>query len=296
MRILLLDCDGNKRCKPYPNLALMKMAAYHKALGDEVVLNSPLMGFDKAYASCVFTWNKKRANFPADAVIGGSGFDLQTKLPDEIEHIMPDYSLYPNVDFSLGFTSRGCPRQCPWCIVPEKEGPITATARIYEFWNPNHRKITLLDNNLLASPNWQQTFEDLLAEDLQADFNQGLDIRLLNEKNAQYLTRVKAKQLRFSFDDITMERNVREGVRLLKEAGINSRRLSFYALYGFKDDDQAVERMKILSDLNVDVYPMAYRGPNGKEPTRSIIFHDTIFWHGARHNLLRFLRLAGRLP
>jgi hypothetical protein len=210
--------------------------------------------------------------------------------------MMPDYDLYPNVDFSLGFTSRGCIRRCPWCIVPDKEGTITPTARVYEFWDRKHRKITLLDNNLLASPNWQQTMEDILAEGLKVDFNQGLDIRLLNEVNVQYLSRIKAKQLRFSFDDIALEENVRKGIRLLKEAGIKSRRLSFYVLYGFKNDDQAVDRMKILAELNVDVYPMAYRGSDGKEPRRLPILSDTILWRGARQNLRRFLRLTGRLP
>lgn len=296
MRVLLLDCDVNKRRRPYPNLALMKLSAYHKAMEDEVLLNWPLMGFDKAYASCVFTWNAKRANFPLDTIIGGSGLDLQRTLPDEVEHIMPDYDLYPGVDFSLGFTSRGCPRRCPWCIVPEKEGVITATARIYEFWNRKHHKIVLLDNNFLASPNWRQTMEDLLAERLNVDFNQGLDIRLINNENVQYLSRIKVRTLRFSFDDIALEKNIREGIRRLEEAGINSRRISFYVLYGFRDDDQAVERMKILGELNVEVYPMGYRGPNGKEPMRSVIFHDTIFWHGAYRNKLKFLRLVGRLP
>jgi hypothetical protein len=118
----------------------------------------------------------------------------------------------------------------------------------------------------------------------------------VNEDTVGYLKRVKTKQLRFAFDDISYEKAVREGIRLLAEAGIGSRKLSFYVLYGFKADDHAIERMKILADLNVDVYPMAYRGRDGKQPIRSSVFHDTIFWHGAYRNRLKFLRLVGRLP
>ncbi|GAI38731.1 unnamed protein product, partial [marine sediment metagenome] len=153
-----MDLDIIKQRRPFPNLALMKLSAFHKARGDEVYLNFPLERPDITYASCVFTWNKKRiSTAPNEAVVGGSGIDLTTELPPEVEHIMPDYSLYPRVDFSLGFTSRGCIRKCPWCIVPEKEGQIKPRSRIYEFWDRRHRKITLLDNNLLAAPNWQQT-------------------------------------------------------------------------------------------------------------------------------------------
>ncbi|GAJ01032.1 unnamed protein product, partial [marine sediment metagenome] len=108
-----------------PNLALMKLSAYHKAKGDQVFLNFPLNRPDITYASCVFTWNaKRRATVPHGATVGGSGIDLKAELLPEVEHIMPDYSLYPGIDSSMGFTSRGCIRKCPWCIVPEKEGQI----------------------------------------------------------------------------------------------------------------------------------------------------------------------------
>ncbi|GAH52847.1 unnamed protein product, partial [marine sediment metagenome] len=199
-KVSLVDLDVTSKRRPFPNLALMKLSAYHKSKGDEVYLNFPLIQPDITYASCVFTWNgRRRDGLPPEAIIGGSGVDLKAELPPEVEHIMPDYSLYPNVDFSMGFTSRGCIRKCPWCIVPEKEGQIKPWARIYEFWDRRHTKITLLDNNLLAAPNWRQTMEDLIAEGLKVDFNQGLDIRLLNEENLDYLKRVKASELRFAF-------------------------------------------------------------------------------------------------
>ncbi|MBA7592424.1 hypothetical protein ES708_34607 [subsurface metagenome] len=196
----------------------------------------------------------------------------------------------------MGFTSRGCPRGCPWCIVPVKEGNITPNARIYEFWDRQHKRIILLDNNLLAAPNWRQTLGDLTAEGLEVDFNQGLDIRLVNEENADYLKRVKAKQLRFAYDDLSYEPQLRRGIELLLEKGIRPRKLSFYVLIGFPGDDTAIERMKLLASYNTDVFPMLYKGPDGKEPDRKLLNVPDIFWHGDRRNIRKFLRVAGRLP
>ncbi len=293
-----MDLDITNRRRPSPNLALMKLSAFHKARGDEVFLNFPLDWPDITYASCVFTWNaKRRASVPDGATLGGSGIDLKVELPPEVEHIMPDYSLYPSIDSSMGFTSRGCIRNCPWCIVPVKEGQIKPWSRIYEFWDRRHRKITLLDNNLLAAPNWQQTMEDLLAEGLGVDFNQGLDIRLVNEENMGYLKRVKTEELRFAFDDIAYESAVRRGIELLLANGINSRHLSFYFLVGFSNDDAVLERVNILQSYNVDIYPMAYKDTEGKEPARRVLeVANLSLFHGSRRNINKFLRLVGRLP
>lgn len=296
MRVMLLDLDVDRRRRAFPNLALMKISSYHKARGDQVFLNSPLFGYDRAYASCVFTWHAKRAqSLPPDIDVGGPGLSLKSELPAEIEHIMPDYDLYPNIDFSMGFTSRGCIRQCPWCSVPDKEGQIKPWASIDEFWDRRHRKIKLLDNNFLAQPAPHTILSRLIDELVEVDFNQGLDIRLVDERIAFYLSRVRTKKLRFSFDDIAYEKEVRQAVKLLQENGIRSRKLSFYVLFGFKPDDKVIERMKILGELNVDVYPMAYRGTDGKEPQRQVIYHEDFLWHGPYRNKLKFLRLVGRL-
>ncbi|MBA7598392.1 hypothetical protein ES703_05407 [subsurface metagenome] len=299
MKVLLMDLDVIKQRRPFPNLALMKLSAHHKAKGDEVYLNFPLQQPDISYASCVFTWHSKwKAKVPDGATLGGSGIDLKAELPPEVEHIMPDYSLYPDVDFSMGFTSRGCFRKCPWCIVSEKEGALKPWASIYEFWDRRHRRIVLLDNNLLAAPNWRRTMEDLIAEDLEVDFNQGLDIRLVNEENITFLRLVKAKQLRFAFDEMVYEKALRKGIELLLANGLGSRKLSFYFLHGFSEDDMCVERLKILASYNVEVYPMAYRGLDGKEPRRRILkgIEDIPLLHGPRGNIDKFLRLIGRLP
>jgi len=297
MKILLLDLDITRRRKPFPNLALMKISAFHKAKGDHVFLNFPLCQPDVTYISCVFTWNKKKiTGFPPGAVIGGSGIDLKAELPPEIEHIMPDYTLYPNMDFSLGFTSRGCIRNCPWCIVPEKEGKVKPWASIYEFWDRKHKKIVLLDNNLLASPNWKEVLKELAQLPVKVDFNQGLDIRLIDEEKIWWLKKIQTKVLRFSFDHISYESSVRRGIELLLSAGIPPRKLSFYVLIGFNGNtDDAIERIKILQSYNVDVYPMIYKGPDGKEPQLARKWKGTIFWHGGRNNLRKFLRVTGRV-
>ncbi|MBA7575396.1 hypothetical protein ES708_17220 [subsurface metagenome] len=294
-----MDLDIIKQRQPYPNLALMKLSAHHKARGDKVYLNFPLLQPDITYASCVFSWHaKKRACLPERATLGGSGIDFKAELPSEVEHIMPDYSLYPSVDSSMGFTSRGCVRRCPWCIVPEKEGQIKPWARIYEFWDRRHRKITLLDNNMLAAPNWRLTMEDLIAEGLEVDFNQGLDIRLVNMDNAGYLKRVKARQLRFAFDDIAYESAVRKGILLLLANGIRSRKLSFYVLTGYGDDNTVLERIRSLQSYNVDIYPMLYKDASGKEPQRKLLGDQigNMMFHGPRRNINKFLRIVGRLP
>jgi hypothetical protein len=294
--ISLLDLDINRSKKPFPNLALMKLSAYYKKIGHEVYLNFPLIKADLTFASCVFTWHKDGAiGLMPDVTIGGPGIDLASQLPEKAEHIMPDYDLYPDVTFSLGFTSRGCSRKCPWCIVPKKEGDIKPWARIYEFWNRRHRGIVLLDNNILASPTWRLTMDDLISEDVWVDFNQGLDIRLVTDEVADYLRQLRARQLRFAFDNIADEAAVRSGIKLLLDAGINSRKLSFYILYGFGSDRTAIKRLKVLEEFNVDIYPMAYKGADGKEPAR---VHEEIppkYFHGARANIRRLMRLKGRI-
>ncbi|GHU36732.1 hypothetical protein AGMMS50256_33740 [Betaproteobacteria bacterium] len=133
----------------FPNLALMKLSAWHKANGDEVSFYSPIMPFERVYSSKVFTFTPEDPYLPANVIKGGSGYGLLHNLPEEIEHRCPDYSLY-GLDYSLGFLTRGCIRRCPWCIVPTKEGSIRAHADIDEFLR--HKNVVLLDNNVLAHP------------------------------------------------------------------------------------------------------------------------------------------------
>lgn len=293
MKIQLLDLDINKARRPFPNLALMKLSAFHKARRDEVYLNFPLVAADKTYASCVFTWRSKE--LPEGYIKGGSGLNSET-LPDDIEHIKPDYSLYPNTNFSMGFTSRGCIRHCPFCAVPEKEGSIKAWAKVGEFYDPSYPKIVLLDNNLLASPIWRETLIDLSKLPVEVDINQGLDIRLLNTENLYWLKQLRMKTWRFAFDDLAYEDAVRQGLRLLKQQGIPMSKISFYVLVGFNNgNDSAIERMQILQSYGVSTYPMIYKDKSGHEPNVKYDWHGELKWRGARQNLRKFLRLVGRI-
>jgi len=189
--------------------------------------------------------------------------------------------------------------------VPEKEGRIRPVASIYEFWDRQHKRIVLLDNNFLALPTWKEILLEIGNEPVSVDFNQGLDIRLIDDEKAWHLKQLRAKQLRFAFDDMIHEKAVRKGIELLIKAGIRSRKLSFYVLVGYDGDDTAIERMKILQSYNVDVFPMVYKGSHGKEPEtakeslrkiRTVVGVEGIFWHGSRRNINKFLRVIGRLP
>jgi len=297
MKVALIDLDMMKckRRRAFPNLALMKLSAWHKKRGDEVNLNFPLAGTDLVYASCVFTWHKPK-ELSGEVQYGGSGMgNYECVLPQEVEHIMPDYSLYHDIPWSMGYTSRGCIRNCQFCKVRVKEGYITAVAEPAEFYDPHLKSIMLLDNNTLAAPNCIETFKWLVDMKLLTDFNQGLDIRCLDEQKVHYLTQIKVKTYRFAFDDINYEKDIKAGIAFMDRAGISRRKLSFYVLVGFKKQDYAIERIKILQSYGVNIYPMIYKGDNGKEPDVNYKFTETIYFHGARGNMRKFLRIAGRL-
>ena len=167
-------------------------------------------------------------------------------------------------------------------------------ASIYEFWDRRHREIKLLDNNILASPNWDETADSLIAEQVRVDFYQGLDIRLVDDKKAYQLARMKTSSLRFAFDSDHIEAQVRRGIALLLEVGIKSRHLSFYVLAGFNGEN-GFERMKLLQSLNVDVYPMLYKDEIGKEPPMNKTISETVAFRGGRGNLRKYLRAIGRI-
>ena len=272
MNILLVDADSKKN---FPNLALMKLSAWLKKQGHRPELirgiptTAPLEEYKLVYISCIYFQNKDKvleyaAQFE-NVVLGGSGIDLDMKLDDDIEHIMPDYGLY-DIDFSMGFTSRGCIRNCSFCIVPEKEGYIKDNAPISEFHDPEHENIILLDNNFQASPKWRENLEYLWERGLHVNFNQGLDIRLLTNEFVKTLSRInfenwtfRRSTINFAFDDLRYEKQFREGVRLLDHYGINSRKLSVYMLVGYnttREEDK--KRFEIMQELGVYPYVMKY--------------------------------------
>jgi len=257
-KVLLVDVDSK-----IPNLALMKLSAYHKSKGDEVGFN--VNDPDKVYASIIF---KKHAISPimlrlqypdAEVVIGGCGQDLSLTLPDEVEYIKPDYTLY-DMDYSMGFTTRGCIRNCYFCIVPKKEGMIRINQHPKEFHDERFNKIIMLDNNILAKPNWFFEITDwFIKNDLKIDFNQGMDIRLLTKDIAERLYELKRESTwKFAFDSIESKKEVIRGIDLLKDAGINTKQhLSFY-VYCHDNSmfEEALERCNILRERRCNSFVM----------------------------------------
>lgn len=259
MKIGLIDIDSK-----VPNLALMKLSAYFKQLGHTVELASPLFAdqFDEIFASKVFTYTEMPI-LPKKTMIGGSGHSLTTFLDEDTEHCMPDYKLYPKIGYSLGFTTRGCSRKCPFCIVPKKEGKIVANADIYEFWNSDFKNIILLDNNVFAlSEQFERIAEQLLKENLKVDFNQGLDIRLLDDDKARILKKLKPlKQWRFAFDSIKQEKIFRQGAEILIKNKISKSLICIYVLAGFDEDlETTLQRVRIIyEEYGFDPFVMIYQ-------------------------------------
>lgn len=203
MKIGLIDVDSHN----YPNLALMKISAYHKAKGDEVEWWFGFGEYDRVYMSKVFdeTYSPDIPE-PLNAkeiIKGGTGYGLDNNLPDEIEHIYPDYSLYPKLtqDTAYGFLTRGCPRHCDFCIVGDKEGLNSCkVANLNEFWN-GQKYIKLLDPNILACKEHPLLLQQLAESKAYVDFTQGLDIRLTNEANISLINRIKLKEIHFAWDN-----------------------------------------------------------------------------------------------
>ncbi len=262
MKIGLIDVDGHN----FPNLCLMKISAYHKARGDTVEWWNGLEHYDIVYKSRVFTdeyTQDENTAINADKVIeGGTGYGLDNKLPYEIEHIYPDYSLYPKLtkDTAYGFLTRGCPRDCHFCIVSKKEGKQSQkVADLSEFWK-GQKYIKLLDPNLLACKDHTELFQQLIGSKAYVDFTQGLDARCINQENAELLTKVKTKMVHFAFDDIKQEKSIVAGLKLFKEiSNIPEYKTGIYILTNFNTThEQDLYRVKTVQKLGYRPYIMIY--------------------------------------
>lgn len=261
MRIAMHDADNTG----FPSLPIMKLSAHHKSVGDDVCVFMPIerQNYDTIYSSKVFTFTGEDPYLPCSAIRGGTGYRSSTSLPDGIEHIMPDYSLY-GIDYSVGFLTRGCPRHCSWCIVPEKEGGIRPHADIEEF--AAHRDVVLLDNNVLASDHGVAQIEKIARLGLRVDFNQGLDARLIDDGIARRLSAVKwLKPLRLACDHRGQIPAIRRAVELLRWHNTTPGRYFVYTL--IQDIEDALERIRFLKGMNLDPFAQPYIPPDGGSPT-----------------------------
>jgi len=272
MRISLIDVDSK-----IPNLALMKISAYHKQKGDIVGFN--LNNPDKIYMSIIFTKNKGKAkNKRLDNVnfeIGGSGFDLNSVLPNEIEFIKPDYNLYPS-KYSQGFTSRGCNRNCYFCIVPQKEGYFTPHQHPELFHDDRFNEIMLMDNNILLLKEWAKTvLKWCIDKGLKVNMTQGYDIRLLDEEIADLILQCRNDIVRFAFDDTKIESTIRNKIDILKDVGFNIRNNVAFYCYCHNDSmfEDTLYRCNVLKSLGTNAHVMFnYNMP------RSQKIKNLIYW------------------
>ena len=246
----------------FPNLALMKLSAYHKAKGDSVDWHFPLANCDILYSSCIFTAHNDDS--PDDAICGGTGYgDYSVKLPISAEHIMPDYSLYPEFKQSLGFTTRGCIRRCSFCVVPKAEGIIQPYAEVTEFKRTDSNEVILMDNNILASEHGRKQMQWCVENRIKIDCNQGLDARLVDDETARLLSLVRwIRFIRFSCDDDNMIDIVINAARKIRR--FKNREIFCYVL--IKDVESGLRRVEALRDAGIDPFAMPYRDLNTTDP------------------------------
>lgn len=265
-----------------PNLALMKLSAWHRENGDDVYFSkSPYRDlfepkeFDRVYGSTIFTrsinvQNVFRTEFP-NALVGGTGSDSK----DEVEAITGeyeglDYSIYPSFKHSIGFSQRGCRLKCKFCVVPKKEGRIRDNLSIHEIWRGEHhpKEVILMDNDFFGQPDWEEKAKEIIAGKFKVCFCQGINVRLIHEDGARYL-----KKMRYYNSDFTSRRiytaydNPRDkkifwrGFNILKDAGIPASHIMVYMLVGFWDGetmDDVMERFNQIRDTGALAYPMVY--------------------------------------
>ena len=254
MKIGLHDNDHTG----FPNFALMKISAWHKAQGDAVEWWNPLSRYDRVYSSKVFSFTPVDAYLPPDTIKGGTGYGLYNELPPNIDAMFPDYSIYPDCKYAIGFLTRGCIRNCPWCVVPKKEGAI----RPYRAWRKTKRDdswdIVFMDNNVLACPWGIEQIRDMIGQNVRVDFNQGLDARLITPEVAALLAKLRwIRFIRMSCDTDAMLNTVLNAIRLLAAEGVKPYRVFVYLLV--QEVESAERRALALRDAGVDVFAQPYR-------------------------------------
>lgn len=286
MKIGLIDVDSHN----YPNLPLMKISAWHKAKGDLVRWYEPFDGliepYDKVYMSKVFSFTEDYIYpiYAAEVEKGGSGYHTIEKdgethyqeeknLPEEIEHIYPDYSLYGITDTAYGFLTRGCPRHCGFCIVGEKEGLRSyKVADLDEFWRgqPN---IEILDPNILACVDRIELLEELAVSKARINFNQGLDVRFITDEVTELINRIRLKEIHFAWDNYN-DKSVLIGLEKYAKKATHKPHGSYATVYVLTNYDtsieQDLERIYTLRDMNYDPYVMIYNKGGATAETKKV--------------------------
>lgn len=258
MKIALHDAD-----KKAPNLALMKLSRFYRESGCEVEMWHSEVRYDATFSSQVFTYTKCGDDLQGVVIKGGSSNSLELDLVEAVEHTCPDYGLY-GIDYSMGFLTRGCNRNCLWCIVPQKEGKIRPHADVEEFLRHDH--VAFLDNNVLQSDHGIEQIEKLGRLGVKVDFNQGLDARLIDDGIARRLSKVKWwKPLRLACDTRAQMPIVQKAVELLRWHNTTPTKYFCYVLV--QNVEEAAERVKFLKGIHLDPFAQPYRDLEGTPPT-----------------------------
>jgi len=300
MNVLLVEPDYYTT---YPPLGLLKLASYHRAIGDNINyvrgidVSVASMEFDKIEITSLFTYAWEPVHkairyyhniFPkAEIEVGGI---YATLMPDHIkstfpfvkvfkglhpqaENYVPAYDILKKVDKwkdwnkSILFSSRGCIRKCPFCIVPKMEGKYRAIYRsVMDFVYPGHKTLVLWDNNFLVSPFAKEILTELIEHKIKPDLNQGIDARLMTDEIAELLVKAKPETIHMAYDWVNERPYIYRAVEMLSKKGYSRREMIFYTLYNFYDPvhkhgdtpDDFLKRLKDLMQLGVCSYPMRF--------------------------------------
>lgn len=280
MKVLLVQLDGK-----VPNIALMRIAAHHRGLGDDVefrwaktvervrrhLWDQP----DTVYASAIFERTRPavdlfKQEFPG-AIVGGTGVDLSTRLEDfGITTKRQDYSLYPTWRQSIGFTQRGCRLKCSFCVVPRKEGAVSEENTIADLWRgePWPRELILLDNDFFGQPNWRDRIAEIDGGGFKVSFNQGINARFLTDEAAEAIASIdyrddsmQYKRIYTAWDNRKDEQRLFDGLNRLVKYGVRPSQIMVYMLIGYwpnETHDDREYRLRKLMDFGAMPYPMPF--------------------------------------
>lgn len=278
MNVMLAQLDGK-----IPNLALMRIAAHHRGLGDSVELRCGAQfertlfdePFDRVYASAIFLKTRPLCDrllrvYP-DAVMGGTGWSVSSSLESiGISGLEQDYSIYPYFRQSIGFTQRGCRLRCSFCVVPEKEGAMRPERTIAEIWrgDPWPRELLLLDNDFFGQAAWRERIAEIREGKFKVSFNQGINARFLTDEAAEAIGSIdyrddsmQVKRIYTAWDNRKDEQRLFDGLNRLVKYGVKPDHVMVYMLCGYWPDETQADRdyrRKRLRDFGARPYPMPY--------------------------------------